>query len=109
MAGSYTTAVETLRKLCSTEWGCYSVTPTSYIYTQGIGGVVEEGFIVTLINFPPNQQEFTDQCLNATRVAYKLLEALPEQKTCSIEPYGFGDYARTTLVTRPVDPEGELC
>ena len=48
IAGDYNVARQTLNKFCFENGSCFTITPTTYIYTAG----EEAGIIVGLINYP---------------------------------------------------------
>lgn len=48
MAGDINAAIDYVRQYCDENGLCVTVTPTSYIYTNG----QESGFIIGLINYP---------------------------------------------------------
>lgn len=80
IAGDYDDARRVVRKFCSNDGACFSVSKVDYIYTGG----EELGVCVTRINYPrfPETLEFIfDQCL---RLAEELRREL-FQKSFSIE------------------------
>lgn len=82
MAGDYDQAQQILRKYCTSNGACFSISKSKYIYSGG----EEEGFIVRVMNYPrfPNSYSVLEGIANS--IAYQLMVGL-NQGSYTIEPY----------------------
>ena len=72
MAGDIAAATDYVRRFCDSEGLCVTVTPTSYVYTDG----QEAGFVIGLINYPRFPSTPDELWSTAERLAAYLRERL---------------------------------
>jgi len=75
IAGDAKVAKMACREFCDKEGLCVTVTPTSYVYTNG----EEDGVIVGLINYPRFPAEAGQIYATANALAERLCEVLGQQ------------------------------
>jgi len=75
MAGEIDLAKQLCREFCDKEGLCVTVTPTTYIYTNGS----EEGFIVGLINYPRFPADADSIFATASALAEHLRQMLGQE------------------------------
>ena len=86
MAGDFDQAKQVIREFCSSKGACFNITPMTYIYTGG----EEEGFIVTLINYPRFPIDPKTLVSKLESLAIKLMQRL-NQSSYTVEQYGVDD------------------
>lgn len=80
IAGSYVKAKKILKEYCDEVGFCVTLSPTSYVYRNGI----EQGIIVGLINYPRFPSDPTTLVDKAREIAEKLRVGL-DQESYSIQ------------------------
>ncbi len=83
MAGDYNRARHTLREYCSTIGACFSIHRMDYIYSGG----EEQGFCITLINYPRFRKPKAEILNQARDIGTKLISDL-NQSSYTLEEYG---------------------
>ncbi len=82
LAGDYDEIRAAVRRFCSGEGACFSVTPATYIYSGG----EEAGATVTLINYPRFPKPAPDLERTINRLAQMLMAECHQSSLCVETP-----------------------